>query len=105
MPAQKSAGLLVFRRRDGGVQFLLAHPGGPYWARKDDGAWTIPKGLIDEGEEPRAAALREFEEEVGRRVDRPLIEVTPRPQKGRKLLHASPAEADRAPADLRRPLS
>ena len=100
MPAQKSAGLLVFRRRDGGAQFLLAHPGGPYWARKDDGAWTIPKGLIEDGEDPRAAALREFEEEVGQRVDGPLFELTPLRQKGGKLVQAWLAEADVDPANL-----
>jgi predicted NUDIX family NTP pyrophosphohydrolase len=62
---QKSAGLLVWRRGADGPQFLLAHPGGPFWARRDAGAWSIPKGLIDEGEDPLAAARREFAEETG----------------------------------------
>ncbi len=60
-----SAGVLVYRRFGPEPQFLLGHPGGPLWARKDLGAWTVPKGLIEVGEEPRAAARREFEEETG----------------------------------------
>lgn len=61
----RSAGLLVHRSGAVGREFLLVHPGGPFWARKDDGAWSIPKGELDEGEEPLAAAAREFEEELG----------------------------------------
>ena len=62
----RSAGLLVYRISDGAaVEVLLAHPGGPFWARKDEGAWSIPKGEYGEGEEPMAAAYREFEEETG----------------------------------------
>jgi predicted NUDIX family NTP pyrophosphohydrolase len=62
----RSAGLLLYRVvEDGVVEVLLAHPGGPFWARKDDGAWTVPKGEYHEGEDPRAAADREFEEETG----------------------------------------
>lgn len=62
---QKSAGLLVWRAGDAGPEFLLAHPGGPFWARRDAGAWTVPKGLIEPGEDPLAAARREFVEELG----------------------------------------
>src|SRR5262245_23080283 len=62
-----SAGLLMYRVRDGELEFLLAHPGGPFWKDRDAGAWTIPKGEINEGENPLAAARREFEEEVGLR--------------------------------------
>jgi predicted NUDIX family NTP pyrophosphohydrolase len=65
----KSAGLLLFRRRDAGVEILLVHPGGPFWAKKDDGAWSIPKGLYEDGEDSLAAAQREFAEEVGTRVE------------------------------------
>jgi predicted NUDIX family NTP pyrophosphohydrolase len=60
-----SAGLLLYRVRDGVVEVLIGHPGGPFWARKDDGAWSIPKGEYTDGEDPWAAAQREFEEEVG----------------------------------------
>jgi predicted NUDIX family NTP pyrophosphohydrolase len=60
-----SAGLLLHRERDGVVEVLIGHPGGPFWARKDDGAWSIPKGEYTDGEDPWAAAQREFEEEVG----------------------------------------
>jgi predicted NUDIX family NTP pyrophosphohydrolase len=63
--AKVSAGLLLVRATATGPQFLLAHPGGPFFARKDDGAWTIPKGLVEPGEEPLAAARREFCEETG----------------------------------------
>jgi predicted NUDIX family NTP pyrophosphohydrolase len=61
---QHSAGLLLFRRH-GAIEVLLVHPGGPFWAKKDDGAWSIPKGLFDEGEDALLAAKREFEEETG----------------------------------------
>lgn len=60
-----SAGLLLYRTRDGIREVLLAHPGGPFWAKRDDGAWSIPKGEVDEGEDPYAAARREFAEELG----------------------------------------
>ena len=63
----QSAGLLLFRQRDKSVQVLLGHPGGPFWSRKDQGAWTIPKGLIGPGESPLSAAQREFAEETGYR--------------------------------------
>jgi predicted NUDIX family NTP pyrophosphohydrolase len=62
---QKSAGILMYRRKGGAVEVLLVHPGGPFWAKKDDGAWTIPKGLYEPGEDALAAAKREFEEETG----------------------------------------
>ncbi len=60
-----SAGVLLYRIRDGAVEALIAHPGGPFWSRKDDGAWSIPKGEYTEGEDPWAAAQREFSEELG----------------------------------------
>ncbi len=62
---QRSAGLLVWRGGPAAPEFLLVHPGGPFWARRDAGAWSVPKGLIDAGEDPLAAARREFLEEVG----------------------------------------
>ena len=63
--AKKSAGILLYRRGAGGLEVLLAHPGGPYWKSRDLGAWTLPKGEIDEGEDPYDAARREFVEETG----------------------------------------
>ncbi|WP_124710690.1 NUDIX domain-containing protein [Gordonia insulae] len=62
---RRSAGLLLFRRREQGIEVLIAHPGGPLWARKDDGAWSIPKGLLEPGEDAEATARREFAEEIG----------------------------------------
>ncbi|HYL70274.1 MAG TPA: NUDIX domain-containing protein, partial [Candidatus Dormibacteraeota bacterium] len=60
-----SAGLLLYRRRGSATEVLLVHPGGPYWARKDEGAWSVPKGLVEPGEDEHAAAWREFREETG----------------------------------------
>src|SRR5438270_1395963 len=68
-----SAGLLLFRRRDGRLEVFLAHPGGPFWASRDAGAWSIPKGELAEGEEPLAAACREFEEETGIHPEGPFL--------------------------------
>jgi predicted NUDIX family NTP pyrophosphohydrolase len=65
MPSKRSAGILLYRRSGGEPEVLLVHPGGPFWANKDAGAWSIPKGEHDDGEDPRACALREFEEETG----------------------------------------
>jgi predicted NUDIX family NTP pyrophosphohydrolase len=64
MPKQ-SAGILLFRRSPSGAEVLIVHPGGPFWAKKDSGAWSIPKGEFEAGEEPEAAAKREFQEEIG----------------------------------------
>ena len=68
MPPRNSAGILLHRRGAAGTEVLLVHPGGPFWARKDLGAWSIPKGELDDGEDPRACALREFAEETGTRL-------------------------------------
>jgi predicted NUDIX family NTP pyrophosphohydrolase len=72
---QRSAGLLMFRRADDSAEVLLVHPGGPFWARKDDGAWSIPKGLFEEGEDALGAAQREFEEETGLSPEGAFIEL------------------------------
>ena len=64
-----SAGVLLYRRQSGGPEVLLVHPGGPFWARKDDGAWSVPKGMLNPGEDERAGARREFQEETGFEVD------------------------------------
>jgi predicted NUDIX family NTP pyrophosphohydrolase len=66
---RRSAGILLYRLRDGEPEVLIVHPGGPFWARKDAGAWSIPKGEYDDGEDPHACALREFEEETGTLLD------------------------------------
>src|ERR1051325_581040 len=94
-----SAGILPFRRR-GALEVLLAHPGGPYWAKKDAGAWTIPKGLVDPGEELLAAALREFTEETGFVAQAPFIALTPVKQKSGKIVHAFACEGDFDPEKL-----
>jgi predicted NUDIX family NTP pyrophosphohydrolase len=91
---QKSAGLLVWRRGAAGPEFLLAHPGGPFWARRDAGAWSIPKGLIDEGEDPLAAARREFAEETGLAVSGAFIRLVDRRLKSGKTVLAWLVEAD-----------
>lgn len=96
-----SAGLLMYRIRDGALQFLLAHPGGPFWKDRDAGAWTIPKGEIQQGEEPLAAAQREFEEEVGFKPQGRFIELTPITQKSGKIVHAWAFEGDCDPARVR----
>ena len=91
---QRSAGVLAYKRRDGAWQVLLAHPGGPFWRHRDEGAWTIPKGAICAGETSEACARREFEEELGAPppgVLRPLAHVR---QKGGKWVEAFAAEGD-----------
>ena len=95
-----SAGLLLYRRRRDGVEVFLVHPGGPYWARKDDGAWSIPKGELDADEEPLAAAIREFQEETGFVVDGPFTALPPVRQPGGKVVTAFAAEADVDPSAL-----
>jgi predicted NUDIX family NTP pyrophosphohydrolase len=90
---QISAGILVFRRR-GDFEILLAHPGGPFWAKKDAGVWTIPKGLVESGDDIVAAARREFSEETNLVAKGDLIELAPVRQKSGKLLHAFALEED-----------
>ena len=92
-----SAGLLLYRRRNGRLEFFLAHPGGPFWAKKDDGVWSIPKGLYETDERPLAAARREFHEETGTLVDAPdaaFIDLGELKQKGGKIVHAWAIEGD-----------
>jgi predicted NUDIX family NTP pyrophosphohydrolase len=90
-----SAGLLLYRVRAGAVEVLIAHPGGPFWARKDDGAWSIPKGEYADGDDPWAAARREFEEEVGLAPpDGPRVDLTPVKQSGGKVVTAFAVHAD-----------
>ena len=89
-----SAGLLMFRRTNGELEFLLAHPGGPFFARKDDGVWTIPKGEAAPGEDLLTRAQIEFEEEVGIRPHGEWIELGSIKQKGGKIVHAWAFEGD-----------
>ena len=88
-----SAGLLAFRRR-GTLEILLAHPGGPFWAKKDDGAWTIPKGRVDPDGELLATAKREFAEETGLAPEGEFIPLAPVRQNSGKIVHAWAFEAD-----------
>lgn len=90
-----SAGLLLYRIADGGVEVLLGHPGGPFWARKDDGAWSIPKGEYDPDEDPWTAARREFREEIGFDApDGPRIDLPPVRQPGGKVVTAFAVRGD-----------
>ena len=97
-----SAGILLFRRpADEAVQVLLAHPGGPFWARKDDHVWSIPKGEFDPAvEDPLQAAKRELAEEIGASVSGPLVPLSPVKQPGGKVVHAFALEQDFDPATL-----
>ena len=90
---KKSAGLLLFRRRDR-LEVLLVHPGGPLWAKKDEGAWSIPKGEIDADEDPLRAARREFAEELGSDVSGEFIALHPIRQASGKLVYAWAIESE-----------
>ena len=91
---QRSAGLLIYRRTAGVLEFLLVHPGGPFWARKDEAAWSIPKGLVGENEDELAAARREAEEELGVAIDGDFQPVGSYKQPGGKIVIAWSVEAD-----------
>jgi predicted NUDIX family NTP pyrophosphohydrolase len=98
---RRSAGLLLYRRRAGNeIEVLLAHPGGPVWAKRDEGVWTIPKGEIEDGEDPWAVACREFEEETGHPPPRaPSMDLGEIQQKGGKYVVAWAVEGDLDPAN------
>lgn len=91
---RKSAGILLFRRTNDFPEFFLLHPGGPFWKGKDKGAWSIPKGEFADGEDPLAAAKREFEEETGQSIDGEFIELKTIQQKGGKLVYAWAVEGN-----------
>jgi predicted NUDIX family NTP pyrophosphohydrolase len=99
----RSAGILLHRARDGALEVLLVHPGGPFWARKDAGAWSIPKGEHGDDENPRACALREFEEELGAPAPAAsaLTELGTVRQRGGKQVTAFAAAGDLDPAAIR----
>lgn len=101
-PVEKvSAGLLMYRVCDGILQVLLVHPGGPFWQHKENGAWSIPKGGINAGEEPIAAAQREFTEETGFECHGPFIPLASIKQKSGKTVHAWAFQGDCDPARVR----
>jgi len=99
--SKKSAGLLLFRETAAGVEVLLVHPGGPFWAKKDDGAWSIPKGEFADDEEPLAAAKREFEEEMGAPPAGDFIPLDPVRQPSGKLVFAWAVRSDFDPSSLK----
>jgi predicted NUDIX family NTP pyrophosphohydrolase len=94
MPPPLSAGVLLYRERDGETQVLLIKPGGPFWRNKDVGAWMIPKGRVEPGEAPAEAALREFEEETGTKLTSVPFELAKVRQAGGKLVEAFAVEGD-----------
>lgn len=97
---KRSAGILMFRRVRDVPEVFLVHPGGPFWARKDLGAWTIPKGEVEPGEEPAAVARREFEEETGGAVEGELIPLATITQAGGKIVEVWAIEGDFDPVRL-----
>jgi predicted NUDIX family NTP pyrophosphohydrolase len=98
---KESAGLLMFRRRDDELEVLLVHPGGPFWQKKDRGAWSIPKGEIQADEEPLATARREFAEELGFTPEGEFIPLSPIQQRGGKRVQAWAFEGDCDPATVK----
>jgi predicted NUDIX family NTP pyrophosphohydrolase len=98
---KRSAGILLFRKSRGGVELLLAHPGGPFWAGKDEGAWSIPKGEYDGSEDAQIASRRELAEETGIVVSGQLIELGTYKQPSGKLVSAWAIEGDFDPRDLK----
>src|SRR5258707_15865291 len=91
---KRSAGFLLFRRNGPSPELLLVHPGGPFWAKKDDGAWSIPKGLYEAADDPLAAARREFQEETGCLPPADAIELGSFRQPSGKVITAWAAEGD-----------
>jgi predicted NUDIX family NTP pyrophosphohydrolase len=98
--AEISAGILLYRKTNGALEVLLAHPGGPFWARKDEGAWTIPKGLVEPGAELLATAQREFTEETGFTATGPFVPLAPVRQTSGKIVHGFACRGDFDPTKL-----
>src|SRR5205807_7688652 len=98
--AKQSAGIVLFRKVHEGIQFLLVHPGGPFWAKKDEGSWSIPKGLYNESEDALSAAKRELQEETGIVVTGEFLELGTFKQPSGKTILAWATEGDFDPANL-----
>jgi len=98
---KKSAGLLLYREWEGKLEVLLVHPGGPFWAKKDAGAWSIPKGELEANDDPLTAAKREFLEETGFQPDAEVMPLDPVRQPGGKLVYAWAMKSDWDPALLK----
>jgi predicted NUDIX family NTP pyrophosphohydrolase len=101
MPLKKSAGILLYRRKNLGLEVFLVHPGGPFWKNKDAGSWSIPKGEFTADEDSLEAAIREFKEETGKSIDGNFRELEPVTQKGGKTVYAWIAEGDIETHDIR----
>jgi predicted NUDIX family NTP pyrophosphohydrolase len=99
--AKTSAGILLYHHQNGVLQVFLVHPGGPFWAGRDIGAWSIPKGLIDPGEDPLEAALREFREETGFSVGNHFMQLSPVKMRSGKTVLAWAAEGDCASSAIK----
>jgi predicted NUDIX family NTP pyrophosphohydrolase len=101
MARKLSAGIVLYRKRETGIEVLIVHPGGPFWTKKDDGAWSIPKGEYVEEEDPLEVAKREFHEETGMEVSGPCIELPTARQPSGKIIRAWAVEGDLDPASIR----
>jgi predicted NUDIX family NTP pyrophosphohydrolase len=101
MPKKLSAGIVLYRKGKSGLEVFLVHPGGPFWATKDEGAWSIPKGEYVEGEDPLSVAKREFYEETGSELNGCFIALTPAKQRSGKIIHAWAVEGDIDAASIR----
>lgn len=97
---KKSAGIVLFRIEDKRPEVFLVHPGGPFWAKKDAGSWSIPKGEFGEDENPQDAARREMEEETGIKTEGPFIELTPVRQKSGKIIYTWALQQDADPGSI-----
>jgi predicted NUDIX family NTP pyrophosphohydrolase len=100
-PARLAAGILLFRRAPNGLEVLLAHPGGPFWSNRDEGAWSVPKGEPAPGEDHLACARRELEEETGLVSDGPFVDLGEVSQKSGKVVRVWAAEGEGDPATMR----
>jgi predicted NUDIX family NTP pyrophosphohydrolase len=100
MPPPRSAGILLYRQRENAVEVLLIKPGGPFWRNRDAGAWMIPKGMVETGEAPAEAALREFEEETGTRLSAVPFHLATVRQAGGKIVEAFAAQGELDPAAI-----